>query len=249
MSDPYEVIEYKGFKIKVYQDEDPGNPRTEWDNLGTMCCFHKRYELGDNSEDWLGRKLSSDEFSGWDGLEKYLIKSEKAAVILPLYLYDHSGITMNTTGFSCQWDSGQVGWIFISRPKILKEYGWKVLSKKRKERIEQYLRNEVETYDQYLRGDVYGYEIESPEGYEVEDGSCWGYYGSDHSKSGLLEQAQSIVDYEVEKRKAIKAAQEAPFDKLPLLINETKYDEVKEVVKRRLKEEPAKYGYQLSLAV
>lgn len=32
-------------------------------------------------------------------------------LMLPLYLYDHSGITMNTTGFSCPWDSGQVGWI------------------------------------------------------------------------------------------------------------------------------------------
>ena len=30
-------------------------------------------------------------------------------LMLPLYLYDHSGITMNTTGFSCPWDSGQVG--------------------------------------------------------------------------------------------------------------------------------------------
>ena len=33
-------------------------------------------------------------------------------LMLPLYLYDHSGITMNTTGFSCPWDSGQVGWIY-----------------------------------------------------------------------------------------------------------------------------------------
>ena len=30
------------------------------------------------------------------------------AIVQPLYLYDHGGITMNTTGFSCSWDSGQV---------------------------------------------------------------------------------------------------------------------------------------------
>ena len=35
-----------------------------------------------------------------------LVEQMEGMVILPLYLYDHSGITMNTTGFSCPWDSG-----------------------------------------------------------------------------------------------------------------------------------------------
>ena len=30
-----------------------------------------------------------------------LVEQMEGMVILPLYLYDHSGITMNTTGFSC----------------------------------------------------------------------------------------------------------------------------------------------------
>ena len=37
-----------------------------------------------------------------------LVEQMDGMVILPLYLYDHSGITMNTCGFSCPWDSGQV---------------------------------------------------------------------------------------------------------------------------------------------
>ena len=28
---------------------------------------------------------------------------EDNVVCLPLYLYDHGGITMNTTGFACSW--------------------------------------------------------------------------------------------------------------------------------------------------
>ena len=43
-----------------------------------------------------------------------LVEQMDGMVILPLYLYDHSGITMNTCGFSCPWDSGQVGWIYAS---------------------------------------------------------------------------------------------------------------------------------------
>ena len=42
-------------------------------------------------------------------------------IILPLYLYDHSGISMKTTPFSCQWDSGQVGWIYVEKKKCLQE--------------------------------------------------------------------------------------------------------------------------------
>jgi len=37
----------KKFELKIEQDTDPMNPRTDWDNLGTMVCFHKLYDLGD----------------------------------------------------------------------------------------------------------------------------------------------------------------------------------------------------------
>ena len=52
------------------------------------------------------------------------------------YLYDHSGVAMNATGFSYSWDSGQVGWIWV-RP-------W-----------QDELQKEVEWYDLYLRGEVF----------------------------------------------------------------------------------------------
>ena len=39
-----EKIEYKGYTIKVKLDEDNESPR-EWDNLGTMTCFHSMDEV------------------------------------------------------------------------------------------------------------------------------------------------------------------------------------------------------------
>jgi len=51
-----------------------------------------------------------------DSLDKY--------IILPLFLYDHSGITMSTGPFSCPWDSGQVGWIYASKQKFIDETGY-----------------------------------------------------------------------------------------------------------------------------
>jgi len=176
------------YLIEIEQDENTDCPRS-WDNLGTMVCFHRHYRLGDK------HNYTHANYSGWDEMEKDIIKCENVGVILPLYLYDHSGITMNTTGFNCYWDSGQVGFIFVSKEKILKELGGKIVTKKLKEKVTQNLIDEVEMYDQYLRGDVYGYRIhkitECDLGGEHKEelDSCWGYYGMDE----CMKEAESIV--------------------------------------------------------
>ena len=181
------------YRIDVIQDESPESPRT-WDNLGTMVCFHNRYYLGDK------HNYSHNDYNGWDEMEKAIIKNEKVGAILPLYLYDHSGITMNTTGFSCGWDSGQVGFIYVSKETILKEYGGKIVTKKLKERVEGHLKSEVNTYDQYLTGDVYGYRVFKVEnGEEEELDSCWGYYGTE----SCMEEAEGIVQYYIENEKEL----------------------------------------------
>lgn len=158
------------FSYTIEHDDNPMNPRREFDNLGTMYCEHRRYDLGDKDAD-----------------DPRQLDQRTIAVMLPLFLYDHSGITMNTTGFYCPWDSGQVGVIYITREKVLKEYGWKVLTKQRKEKLAQYLNAEVETYDQYLTGEVYGYIITDDEGEEVE--SCWGFYGEEYCE----EEAKAVT--------------------------------------------------------
>ena len=186
------VTENKKYRIKIIQDTNPESPR-EWDNLGTMVCFHGRYDLGDK------HNYNFNDFSSWEEQRKVISKNEDVCVILPLYLYDHSGITMNTTGFSCGWDSSQVGWIFVSKEKVRKDYNVKRINKELVEKVTKVLVGEVETYDQYLIGDVYGYEI-----YEVNTcdlgcehetliDSCWGYYGEDD----CMTEAMSIVDYRI----------------------------------------------------
>ncbi len=54
----------------------------------------------------------------------------------------------------------------------------------------------VDLYSAWAWGDVYGVaEITDPDGNEIEDAACWGYYGSDHDKSGLLDHARSIIEH------------------------------------------------------
>ena len=217
--------EYKGYRIEIVPDDDPINPR-DWDQLGTMVCFHNRYNLGDKHD------LKAGDFNGWDSLENYIRKELEGYIILPLYLYDHSGITMNTTGFSCGWDSGQVGFIYITAEKIRHEYSAKRISKKLKERITGYLVNEVEEYDQFITGDVWGYQIYKGDSEEESD-SCWGHFGEDY----CLKTAKEAVDVLVEADKENEMVRNIPEKDLPLHINdEFKYTSSKEIFQKRLEE-------------
>ena len=217
------VATMKPYTLFVVDDDMPLNPRTDYDNLGKMVCWHSRYNLGDKHDydeprDFLQKKLfemyssypssqygkpiydfiksgkaetakleydrSAHEwvlyekwFGGneWSKSSSYpanlkgkevpdwflddclsalehkellqLLEQSGKFVILPLYLYDHSGITMNTTGFSCPWDSGQVGWIYVDADGIKKEYGKVTPETINKTRT--VMNGEVETYDYY----------------------------------------------------------------------------------------------------
>jgi len=118
-------------------------------------------------------------------MEKDLIKLENPAVILPLYLYDHSVVTISTTPFNNRWDSGQIGFILVSKETALEQFGGKIVTAKLKEKIERQLEGEVETYAQFLEGDVYGFCIEDEDGEQLE--SCYGFYGNDFATNGMLD--------------------------------------------------------------
>lgn len=188
MEDAIQVIDYKGHTISIVHDPEPMNPR-EWDNLGIMACFHNRYTLGDSQID--EPLISPDDFNGWDEMKAYLIKEKHAAIILPLGLYDHSGITMYVGDIHDRWDGGQVGFIYVTKERLQKEYGIKRITKKYRDMAEKILRQEVKTYDQYLTGDVYGYDIEGLD-------SCYGFFG-DEGIEDAIQQAKDAIDYHVDR--------------------------------------------------
>ena len=192
-----ETYEQDGYKVELFYDDQVENPRTSWDHVATMVCSHRRYQLGDEQatwDDWAAEQLNryfpdemdrqydlenSDNPNDWtkaDAYYKHLIgRLDEVMEIMPLYLYDHSGITISTGPFSCGWDSGQVGIIYMTREQILTQFGGKLLTKKKRHQAQELMRDEVDEYDQYLTGDVYGYVVTDPNGDEVD--SCWGYFG------------------------------------------------------------------------
>ena len=160
-------------------DDGPENPR-DWDNMGRMVCSHRRYNL--RGSEPKTPHINFGNFSNWDEVSAHLIKCHEAFVILPLYLYDHSGITIATTPFSCRWDSGQVGFIYATREDILNNLvnQPKRVTKNRKLWAEQALRQEVEAYDRYLRGEAYCYVIRDEDDNIIE--SCGGFDNEDYCR-------------------------------------------------------------------
>jgi hypothetical protein len=166
--------------LEIHADDDPESPR-EWDNNGIMYCWHSRMKLGDDNQ-----FATPDDFQAWcdENPDEIILR-------LPLYLYEHSGVTMRAFPFSDQWDSGQVGWIVATRSQLAAG-GHDVDSLDIKQ-VERWLRGEVETYDQYLTGDVYGFIIRPPacaccgaKSDDTED-SCWGFFGSDIEENGIMD--------------------------------------------------------------
>lgn len=236
------------YTLLVSDDELPLNPRKDYDNLGTMVCWHRQYNLGDehtydDPADFLHSKLfelyssyptseygkpvydflksgkaesakleynrSTHEWELWEqwfGGKEWSKSSSYAAslkgmdipdcflddclsalknhemiklleqsggfVMLPLYLYDHSGITMSTAPFFCPWDSGQVGWIYADRETIEKAYG--EVTSETLEKARRILAGEVETYDYYLTGQCYFFQLFKG---DTEVDSCGGFLG------------------------------------------------------------------------
>jgi hypothetical protein len=178
METPLKTIAYKNHTIKLYPDSDPQNPRDD-DNIGTMICFHSRYSLGDK------HTYSSSQ----DAIEHLQDDFGPSPIVLPLYLYDHSGITMSTSPFSCQWDSGQVGIIVCSRKKAIQSFGKKLFTKIVDKKVRSCLVEEVKAYDNYLTGSLVGFIIENKRSENID--SCWGFDDTDYA----ISEAKSIVDY------------------------------------------------------
>jgi hypothetical protein len=179
------VYEYKGYIIEIMPHEVPESPR-EWDNLGTMATFHSRYDLGDKVD------FKSEQFDSWDEMANYIEKEKGAVVILPVYLYDHSGLRMSTGDFHDRWDSGQVGYIYVTKEDIVRKYGKD--TPENREKARNVLKREIETYDQYLTGDVWGYKVTDPKGEELD--SVWGYYGQESA----IDEAKSVVNYDMQRQ-------------------------------------------------
>ena len=192
-----------GNTIKIFYDELPENPFIDLNDPIKFYFCHRNYEISEKdynftSYDDLIIKMINDILPGiynkfkfvedcYNGIinDKLFDYFNKFAYILPVYMYDHSGITINTIPFSCKFDSGKVGYIVLLK-KHLKDYS-KTLPKKALEKSEKackILKDYITCIDDYITGNCYGFHVENSDG-EIID-SCYGFLG-DCSTNGIFE--------------------------------------------------------------
>ena len=161
-----------------YMDKDDFLREMYLDTVGHDEAGMKRYERMVNIVSSRFRHGPKTEERAIDEAMQKVI-SEKY-LMLPLYLYDHSGLAMSTESFSgraphAEWDSGQVGWIYVSKEDALKEFDADKMTGAIRQKADALMRSEVAAYDSYLRGECYGFELYKNG--ELSD-SCWGFMGN-----------------------------------------------------------------------
>ena len=193
-NEPIETIKYQGYKIEIHVDDHPENPREAWDNLGTLVCWHRRYTIGDEKgEEAFG---TPTDFREW--------AEENDVIYQPVFMYDHSGITVSTKPFSCRWDSGQLGYIYVTREELRKQ----AMQDWDDEHLKKVLAGEIEIFDMYLRGEIYGFIVRNYHGGIVDSfvDSCWGFYGEDGYREAVAEAKRVVTSDSLEReREGIEA--------------------------------------------
>ncbi len=209
MYDNAEIIETtETHRVLLVPDTDTQNPRRDWDHVGVLMAKHRRYDLGDHTD--AAEEVSR--FSDWmqevsdqpliESLVKHIVRTYGSKAILPVYLLDHSGLSVScgenlvrADDLNIQartgWDSGLLGFIFDTL-----DNGWDTT-----EQAVEGLRSEITELDQYLTDDVYGYVIEEKvrkhhtvtdlstgvvREYDTEDwdqvDALWGLYGREYAE-------------------------------------------------------------------
>ena len=137
---PFKMKDKEGVEyiLNIERDDYPEDPRKCWDNLCTMVCWHRSYDLGDKHnynevEDFfqalckevLGKEYEETDALHWETMFEMLDESELVLMKI-INIYDHSGITVSTSRaypYNDYWDAGMVGFIYVTKEKIFRECG------------------------------------------------------------------------------------------------------------------------------
>lgn len=183
-----DTMEYEGYRIEIVLDEYGTESPREWCNIGTIYTPPLR------------KCKIADEEQSSEWISEYI--KQKDVVALPVYMIDHSGIALSTRPFHDPWDSGQIGYIAVTREKAYKEFGRRV----NRRTIEKALSDEISLYSSYVQGEIYGFRVFAPDGRETD--SCWGFIGSDGIRSAIEDARENVRWAIKEEREALRMERE-----------------------------------------
>ncbi len=182
MENPHYEEKYKGFNIKIYQDEDY-SASDDKDENRFLVGYHRSFWVEPPKDLFSKEELIAYFKKDKAGYDATLFKKYH---VFALEAYIHSGVRLalaNEGNFpDRQWDVSLVGAVLLAKEE------WKTKAKAKKS-----AQSFIEYWNDVMSGNVWGYRVEDEEDNEVE--SCWGYVGDYDGKDGMLDEVKSIVDH------------------------------------------------------
>lgn len=181
--------------LEIYQDRDAISPRKDRDNLSIITSFDS-YRDGIADDD----NLRGCSFDSWTIFQDYMIRVYDAITVVPICAW----VTKNSSVYNIDPDPEIISYNkWTSAPGIMyttKERVQELCGDDPKYYTDEFLlsafKGELEDFNIYIAGEIFGYKLFEVEtckccGQEIREeiNSCWGFYGTDHSKSGLFDSA------------------------------------------------------------
>lgn len=174
-----------------HDDTCTPSPR-ECDNLGTLL-------LHPNKSHWTVEKSFENDvlidldidkggnpYTHLNNLLRHQLELDpQNAIAYPVTKYEHGSISLSL-GYEQCWDCCVIGFVFVEKDKVRKEFGVKRVTQSIIQRVSNRLQKELDTLADWLNGDVYGFEIERLTLDDMGDvvdtellDSCLGYVGDE----------------------------------------------------------------------
>jgi hypothetical protein len=192
-------------RLRVKYDDDPQDPA---DSISTIrvVTWHAKYRIGDEQPsksptEYIELLLDADT-RNMPQEDIWNLFSD-IAIWLPVYGYDHSGLTISCSPFSCPWDSGRLGFVYVLIADVLRENNASELTQKLRDDTLARLRSRVSYFDDYLTGRVYDVVLDETRNpyAELTDDVSWsnvynvgGFSGSDSSVAADISHFMSIPE-------------------------------------------------------
>ena len=188
-------------QAELVYDQDATTPR-EWDNLGTILIApNKAHWIATSPDDIVDTSIpfGNNPHEHWENLRRdQNLKKSEIAIAYPITKYEHGEIFLQL-GHKSGWDHDVVGFIYVTKETLRKEYGAKRITKSVIERAENHLRDELGTLTAWLNGDCYGWRIKeyalTDDGLDWKEvdtlDACWGYF----DKEQALDDMQDMLNH------------------------------------------------------
>lgn len=180
------TINYKGFKIIIDNDSECSENPGDWGNEESFLVYDHR--------DFYVKREGFDPNDIFETMQTGK-KLFEGYFYFPVYAYIHSGVSLSlgkmSYPFTDRWDVSFKGFALVKKQKgsYTMEKAYKIAE------------GEIDMWNDYLSGNVWNFRTEDKNEEMID--SCCGFYG-DSEKSGLMDEAKSSIDYEIEKRRKAK---------------------------------------------